>query len=90
MLEVREIWQHDPGTSRKSLLKRAKAQIDADRRPERAKSLPHQGQLLHATESKAASKRSSVVLQLPPEVLRFSLNAAQDTVPRDANLAMWR
>ena len=27
MLEVREIWQHDPGTSRKSLLKRAKAQF---------------------------------------------------------------
>ena len=35
MLEVREIWQEDPGASRKSLLKRAKAQVtvsDADKR----------------------------------------------------------
>ena len=93
MLEVREIRQHGPGTSRKSLLKGAKAQTavnDADERLECAKSLSQQGQLLRATESKAASKWSSVVLQLPPKVLRFSLNAAQDTLPRNANLAMWR
>ena len=30
------------------------------------------------------------MLQLPPEVLSFSLNAAQDTLPRNANLALWR
>ena len=31
-----------------------------------------------------------MVLQLPPEVLRFSLNVAQDTLPHNTNLAMWR
>ena len=43
-----------------------------------------------ATEGKAASTWSSAVLQLPPEVLSFSLNAAQDTLPHNANLALWR
>ena len=28
--------------------------------------------------------------ELPPELLKFSLNAAQDTLPHNANLAMWR
>ena len=91
MLEVREIWKQEPNVSSKSLLKRAKTQIavdDADRRLEHARSLPHQGQLLRATESAEASKWSAAVLQLPPEVLRFSLNAAQDMLPHNANLAL--
>ena len=93
MTEVREIWQADPGASRRSLLKRAKANAsakDTDRRMEHARNLPHQGQLLQATESSAASTWSATVLQLPPQVLRFSLNAAQDTLPHNFNLAMWK
>ena len=93
MLRVRGIWQIDPGANRKSLLKRAKAQVskfDSEARLEHARSLPHQGQLLRATEDKAAGIWSSAVLQLPPKVLSFSLNAAQDTLPHNANQALWR
>ena len=93
MLRVRGPWQTDPGANRKALLKRAKAQVsefDSEARLEHARSLPHQGQLLRATEDKAAGIWSSAVLQLPPQVLSFSLNAAQDTLPHNANLALWR
>ena len=43
-----------------------------------------------ATEDKAASTWSSALLQLPPKVLSFSLKVAQDTLPHNANLAVWR
>ena len=71
MLEVRDIWRTDPGANRKSLLKRAKAQVtecDSERRLEHARGLQHQGQLLRATDDKTANIWSSAVLQLPPEV----------------------
>ena len=93
LLEVREIWQGDPGISRKSLTKRARAQVtadDAERRLDHAKGLQHQGQLLRATDSEAASIWANAVLQLPPQVMKFSLNGAQDTLPHNANLALWR
>ena len=93
MLEVREIRQTDPGASRKSLLKKAKAHVatcDKERRLEHARSLQHQGQLLHATDQKAAGIWPSSVLQLPPEVMKVSMNAAQDTLPHNTNLAMWK
>ena len=93
MLRVRGTWQTDPGANRKALLKRAKAQVsefDSEARLEYARSLPHQGQLLRSTEDKAAGIWSSAVLQLPPQVLSFSLNAAQDMLPHNANLALWR
>ena len=92
MLEVRDIWQVDPGASRKSLGKTVKVQVtesDSERSLEDARSLPHQGQLLCVTEDKATSILSAAVLNLPPEVLSFSLNAAQDTLPH-ITLALWR
>ena len=88
MQEVREVWKEDPGASKKSLFKRAKAQVavhDAQRRLDHTRSLQHQGQLLRATKSKAAGMWSSVVLQLPPQVLKFSANATQDTLPQNTN-----
>ena len=48
------------------------------------------GQLLRATDDKATDIWSSAVQQLPPQVLSFSLNVAQDTLPNNANLALWR
>ena len=91
MLEVRDIWQTDPGATKKSLVKKSKKYVDLcdkERRLEHARGLEHQGQLLRATDQKAAEILSSAVLQLPPEVLKFSLNAAQDTLPHNSNLAM--
>ena len=46
--------------------------------------------MLCAKDQKAANIWSSAVLQLPPEVMKFSMNAAQDTLPHNANLAMWK
>ena len=91
-LEVRDIWQEDPETN-KTLLKKVKIQAterESKKRLEHARSLQHQGQLMCATEDKAASTFSSAVLQLPPEVLSFSLNVELDTLPHNANLAPWR
>ena len=62
---------------------------DAQRRLQHARGLEHQGQLLRATDEKAADIWFSAV-QLPPQVLSFSLNAAQDTLPHNVNLALWR
>ena len=77
-----QCWWADHGANRKSLLKGAKAQVtecDSERRLEHARGLQHQGQLLHATDDKTVNIRSSAVLQLPLEVLSFSMNAALDT-----------
>ena len=63
-LEVRDIWQEDPDTNRK-LLKKVKIQAterESKKRLEHARSLQHQGQLMRATEDKAASTWSSAVL----------------------------
>ena len=93
MLFARDLWVHDPNANKKALIRKTKTAImarDAETRLEHAHGLEHQGQLLRATDDKAAGIWASAVLQLPPEVLRFSMNAAQDTLPHNANLAMWR
>ena len=93
MTVARDTWQKDPSANRKALTRRTKATImenDAQRRLQHARGLEHQGQLLRATEDKASDIWSSAVQQLPPQVLSFSLNAAQDTLPHNANLALWR
>ena len=57
---------------------------------EHAKNRKHQGKLLHETEDEAAGIWSSAVLQLPPQVLRFSMIAAQDTLTHNVNLSLWK
>ena len=93
MLEVRDIWHKDLDTNRRTLPKKAKIQATEHKSVERlehARGLQHQRQLIRATEDKAASTWTSAVLQLPREVLSFSLNVAQGTLPHNANLALWR
>ena len=90
MLMTRAILQKDPGTDRKTLMRRMKRSIEekeAEGRLEYAKSLEHQGQLMRLTEDAAAKFWASAVINLPPEVLKFSMNAAQDTLPHNSNLA---
>jgi hypothetical protein len=81
----------DPGE--KIITKRARnlvATEDVEVRLEHAKLLPTQGQLHHLVHDDAASLWSEVVQKLPPECMKFALNAAQDTLPHNANLSMWR
>ena len=59
-------------------------------RLEHSRSLPHQGELHRLMERDAATLWSETVQKLPPEALKFALNAAQNTLPHNANLAIWR
>ena len=87
MTTTRDIWQKEPNFNKKSLSRRATAEImasDTERRVQYAKGL----RAPRSTPAcKAAEIWSSAVLQLPPKVLSF---AAQDTWPHNANLALWK
>ena len=93
MLYAREVMATDPGASRQTIMKHAKNWVvveDVEERLDHAKSLVTQGQLHHVVDDDAASLWSEVVQKLPPECMKFALNAAQDTLPHNANLSIWR
>ena len=82
----------DPGAKRQLLMKCTRnlvATEDVERRLDHAKSLTAQGQLHHLVDSDAATLWSEVVQKLPPEPMKFALNAAQDTLPHNSNLSLW-
>ena len=93
MLTVREVMVADPGASNKTVMRRAKEAVksaEVAERLEHSRSLPRQGELHRLIEGDAATLWSETVQKLPPEALKFALNAAQDTLPHNANLAIWR
>ena len=93
MLTVRDVDAADPGGRRQTIMKRAKNLVmteDTEERLDHAKSLATQGQLHHVVDEDAAVLWSEVVQSLPPECMKFVLNAAQDTLPHNANLSVWR
>ena len=53
-------------------------------------SLKIQGQLFKNMEKLSAAIWVEAVLSLPSPHMKFTLNAAQDTLPHNANLARWR
>ena len=93
MCVARDVLQCDTGANKLTLVRRVKAanmEKEITKQLERTKSTKYQGQLLCVTEEETASLWFSAVLQLPPQVLYFSMNAAQDTLPHNANLSLWR
>ena len=83
----------DPGASKHVLVTRVKAQLtldDADSRAGQAKGLPKQGQLLREGDDVSAQLWAAAVSALSSDSLKFALNAATDTLPHNANLALWR
>ena len=93
MLMARDILARDPSMNTKALLATAKTTVskrDMEKRVQHAKSLKCQGQTFQCCEQGAATIWATAVQQLPPEILKFSLNAAQDTLPHNKNLAKWR
>ena len=93
MLAAQDTLAEDPSMRKRALMTRAKsamAKEDAEKRMKHAQSLECQGQVFRCSEDGAASIWSKAVQKLPPELLKFSLNAVQDTLPHNANLAMWR
>ena len=93
MLVARDVMSENPGSNKKALVTKAKAVVaedDARERLQHAQSLECQGQVMRCTEEDAAKIWSKTVQKLPPDLLKFSLNAVQDTLPHNANLAKWR
>ena len=93
MLAAREVMADDPGAKRGILAKRSRNLVvteDNEDRLAHAKSLIVQGQLHHLDDADGASLWLDVVQTLPPECMKFALNAAQDTLPHNANLCVWR
>ena len=76
----------EPGMTKRALIKRAKSIVckkDVGKRLEDASSLECQGRVFRCCEDSAASMWSSVVQKLLSELLKFSLNAVQDTLPHN-------
>ena len=92
MLVAREVIVANPGTSRKALMDQAEKAVKATETAERLhhpKGLSSQGELHHLVEEDAAALWSETIQQVPPECFNFALNAAQDTLPHNSNLAVW-
>ena len=90
---VRDSWQVDPSMSRRALpfkTKREVAETDAKDRLAGLQNLQKQGDMIRSTTPVSAEVWAEVVNHLPPELLKFSLNAAMDTLPHNANLHLWR
>ena len=64
--------------------------MDTEKRIHHAKSLKCQGQVFRCCDGGPATIWATAVQQLPPYLLKFSLNAVQDTLPHNDNLARWR
>ena len=90
---VQQVFANDPGASRKSLSNKSKRCIQMDEVTERlahATSLKVQGSIFRIVERAAASIWSKAAESLSPALMKFAMNAAQDTLPHNANLARWR
>jgi len=89
---VQQVFSEEPGASRKSLVTRSKKCVQMVETAERlahASSLKMQGQLFKTMEKLSAAIWVEAVLSLPSPHMKFALNAAQDTLPHNVNLARW-
>ena len=90
---ARDILAASPGGSRKALVRAAKTIVAEDTNIsllEHMQSLERQGHMSRCTDLKVAPVWASVVQSLPEEQMKFSLNAAVDVLPHNANLHLWR
>ena len=93
MTFVCDVMAEDPGVIKRGLVMRSKARVtkeDTTTRRDHAESLPRQGQMMRLAQDEAEGIWSTAVCSLDSECLKFALNAATDTLPHNANLAVWR
>ena len=93
MTFVRDVMAEDPGVSKRGLVMRSKARVtkeDTTTHRDHEESLPRQGQMMRLAQDEAEGIWSTAVCSLDSECLKFALNAATDTLPHNANLAVWR
>ena len=84
------MFAEDPGASHKSLSTRSKRSVeldDATKRFAHAALLKVQGSLFETVEEPAAAIWPKAVQSLPSGLMKFVLNAVQDTLPHNVNLA---
>ena len=79
----------DPGMSDKKL-KVEKMLVIEEEQYSKLVSSERRGEVLSVVERDAAAEWASALWNLPPFQLKFVLNACQDTLPHNANLALWK
>ena len=82
-----------PEASRKTLTRMAKNEVqkqDVQKRLAHATSLQVQGKFFQWSCDESALAWSRAVQSSSSPLLKFAINAAQDTLPHNANLALWR
>ena len=92
-LAAQQAFAADPGASGKMVARRAKAKLNTDLQDRRLKhsvSFEHQGKLFRTVNANAASVWAKTTQSLPSAQMKFALKAASDTLPHNANLALWR
>ena len=91
---VRDVMVEDPSRTRRRLVAAVKSHVkveDAGKQWTQLCSLPRQGQLAREfTTTSPADVWASALQLLPEEVWKFALNSAQDTLPHNSNLKLWR
>ena len=88
-----EVMRDDPGASRRQIVRRVKARVtaaDDNRRLEDCRQLTVQGDISRRFDNQASSIWAQALWELPERVMKFTLNAAQDTLPHNANLHLWK
>ena len=92
---VQEAFAANPGASGKAVARKAKQAVTnhlKNKRLEHSLSLDTQGKLFHLIDSTAPESAmwSKAIQFLPSAQMNFALNSATDTLPHNANLALWR
>ena len=91
--EVVKVMREDPGASRRQLIKRVKQSVtatDDSRRLEDIQKLSVQGYIPRQFDDRASSIWAQALWELPERVMKFALNAVQDTLPHNADLHLWK
>ena len=93
MIVARDALAADPGMSRNKLSKVAKNMVkeeDTEMKSSLMMASQRRGEALRLAEGEAATQWASALENLTPFQLKFALNACQDTLPHNSNLALWK
>ena len=89
---VRDTLADDPGRNRKALSLAANREVkdrEARQRLSQVQQLSKQGEMIHAISSETAAVWANLQA-LSSNTVKFTLNAAHDSLPHNVNLHMWK
>ena len=89
---VESVLEGNPSLSCKALVRVSRAVIASEEAEDLSASLsalPQQGRMMREFGGKEAAMWATVVGKLPPEPLKFALNATVESLPTNANLHKW-